>query len=700
MFAGARRTLLAVFAAYAVSAAAPAAPAQPSHASAQPDFAQQIVALRAASYLQPRTALQQLEKLKADTGTLSPAQQGQVLEVAANAELWLHDSDAGLKLAAQLEQLGREQHDLVLVAKGMLGRAYILSQKIHDAPTARYLFNEANELAATTSDPYVQAKALVSLGLLATEDGDAATGLPLVERAVGLAREADDRDALLMALRARANALASAAQFKVAFDTVDELKLLAKRRGLPIQHVRAWLTESEIAARAGRAERGRGALREAVALLQSLKAAECLPRVMVKLAEAEMRAGNVGRAQALSMDARSMAAAREDRDAVASADFVLGLAQIRLHQMVAGERSAKQALAYFRKDERYVSMLLDYGQALGLAGDRDSALKVYDDAGRTLLALAKRDKELARESVIAAAEVQKKISENETLNRENAIKRKELQSERELKTMWWALTIACTVGLMAAALLYRRVRVSNRTLRALNTTLYEQSTSDALTGLRNRNFFYQRAAGLFEPPGAGAQARMGAFFLMDIDRFKSINDTWGHAVGDDVLRAVAGRLANSVRGADLLMRWGGEEFLVFVPDVGQAEACDFARRLLHAVHAEPVISGDLSIATSVSVGFALWPMRCDGTPLGWERLVHLADLALYQSKAGGRNRAHGVCGPDALTGAALAAMEQDLGQAAKDGVVDLICLCCDEPALHVQAAPVPVASAVPAPVNE
>jgi diguanylate cyclase (GGDEF)-like protein len=648
-------------------------------------FDRQIVALRAAAWLQPRTVLQDLERLKDTAGPLTPAQRGQALEVAANAEFLLQESGEGLKLAAQLEQLGHEQHDKVLVAKGLLERATILSKKMHDTPTARRLFQQAADIAAGTDDVLVRTRALVALGQFAAEDGEPEAGLPLAERALALARDADELEAMLIALRARASLLATLGSFEAAIDTVDELKLLAKRRGLPIQVARAWLTDSEIAVRAGRAERARAALRDAAALLRTMKAEECLPGVMVRLAEAEMRAGNVGRAQALSMDARAMAAARKDRDTVAASDFTLGLAQIRLHQAAAGQAAAQRALAYFRDDERYVTMLLDYGHAIALAGDRDGALKIYDDAGRTLLALSRRDKELARESVIAAAEIQKQASENDALNRENAGKQRELEGERKRKTLWWLLSIACSAGAVVTALLYRRIRVSNRSLRALNTTLYEQSTSDALTGLRNRNYFYQRAASLFGPPTAGSDARMGAFFLMDIDRFKSINDTWGHAVGDEVLKAVAARLAESVRGDDLLMRWGGEEFLVFVPDIDDVEACAFARRLLHAVHAAPVVTGDLSIATSVSVGFALWPMQCDGAQLGWQRQVHLADLALYLSKAGGRNRAHGVCGPQALTAAALAAMEQDLGQAARDGLVELPCIRCDEAALHPPA---------------
>jgi diguanylate cyclase (GGDEF)-like protein len=691
MFAGAKRTLLAL-AAWAACTAAAASTA-PVPVPAGGGFAQQIVALRAGAPLVPRTALQELERLKDTSGPLTPVQRGQALEVAANAEFWLQEPGETLKLAAQLEQLGREQHDDALVAAGLLERANILSKKMHDTPTARRLFEQAAAVAAATDDVFIRTRTLVALGQFSAEDGEPEAGLALAERALAQAREADDRDAMLIALRARAGLLATLRRFQDALDTVDESNLLAKKRGLPIQLARAWLTDSEIAMRAGRAERARAALRDAAALLRTIKAEECLPGVMVKLAEAEMRAGNVGRAQALSMDARAMAAARKDRDTVAAADFALGLAQIRLHQPAAGQHAAQQALTFFRDDERYVPMLLDYGHALALAGDRDGALKVYDDAGRTLLALSRRDKELARESVIAAAEIQKQASENEALNRENAGKQRELEQERKLKTLWWALSIVCAAGAVVTALLYRRIRVSNRSLRALNTTLYEQSTSDALTGLRNRNYFYQRAGDLFEPSTAGSSARTGAFFLMDIDRFKSINDTWGHAVGDEVLKTVAARLADSVRGDDLLMRWGGEEFLVFVPDIDDVEACAFARRLLHAVHATPVVTGELSIATSVSVGFAMWPMQCDGAQLGWERQVHLSDLALYLSKAGGRNRAHGVCGPQALTAAALAALEQDLGKAAQDGLVDLPCIRCDDAALHPPAA---AASTAPA----
>jgi hypothetical protein len=121
------------------------------------------------------------------SGPLTPAQRGQALEVAANAEFWLQESGEALKLAAQLEQLGRDQHDDVLVAKGLLDRATILSKKIHDTPMARRLIHQAAGIAAKHRPTRMSdTQALVALAQLSAEDGEPEAGLPLAERAVAL----------------------------------------------------------------------------------------------------------------------------------------------------------------------------------------------------------------------------------------------------------------------------------------------------------------------------------------------------------------------------------------------------------------------------------------------------------------------------------------------------------------------------------
>ena len=119
--------------------------------------------------------------------------------------------------------------------------------------------------------------------------------------------------------------------------------------------------------------------------------------------------------------------------------------------------------------------------------------------------------------------------------------------------------------------------------------------------------------------------------VVDVDRFKAVNDTFGHAVGDAVLRAVAVRLLTDLRDEDLAARWGGEEFLLMLPDIGDAAAV--AERLRAAVAAEPVRAEEQTVPVTASFGWATW----DGGESA-EALVARADAALYEAKQAGRDR--------------------------------------------------------------
>ena len=124
-------------------------------------------------------------------------------------------------------------------------------------------------------------------------------------------------------------------------------------------------------------------------------------------------------------------------------------------------------------------------------------------------------------------------------------------------------------------MLLRRVRAGNRQLAQANAQLAQLSESDALTGLANRRGFQaaMQAAPRIE----------GSMMLVDIDHFKRINDRWGHAAGDVVLVEVARRLRAALRDEDLIVRWGGEEFLLWLPVVSRDEAEVMAERILAAL---------------------------------------------------------------------------------------------------------------------
>ena len=126
-----------------------------------------------------------------------------------------------------------------------------------------------------------------------------------------------------------------------------------------------------------------------------------------------------------------------------------------------------------------------------------------------------------------------------------------------------------------------------------------------------------------------------AFF--DIDRFKSINDTYGHNAGDAVLRQVARLVADSIRASDRCGRYGGEEFMLILPETSPEEAVDVAEQLRRLVRETPLhIPGGLTTQASISIGIA----GGRGSELQAERLVDEADAAMYAAKSLGRNRTY------------------------------------------------------------
>ena len=161
---------------------------------------------------------------------------------------------------------------------------------------------------------------------------------------------------------------------------------------------------------------------------------------------------------------------------------------------------------------------------------------------------------------------------------------------------------------------------------------------DALTGLWNRAYAEPHLARLAESAAAARQPL--AVLMLDLDHFKAVNDRWGHPAGDAVLAEVARRLGTGLRVADLLARFGGEEFLIALPGAAPAQARAVAERLCAAVAAAPVRLPDGgALGVTVSIGVAqMAPGAAPDGPALARRLVAAADRALYRSKADGRAR--------------------------------------------------------------
>lgn len=180
----------------------------------------------------------------------------------------------------------------------------------------------------------------------------------------------------------------------------------------------------------------------------------------------------------------------------------------------------------------------------------------------------------------------------------------------------------------------RQKRESDR-IRARLADGLRLSVTDALTGLHNRRYALPALARIAER--AAETGRTFAVMLLDLDRFKAVNDTWGHAVGDLVLTEVAGRLRAGVRPLDLVARLGGEEFLVALPDVTVEQAHRLAERLRRQIYEEPVaLPQGGSIGVTISIGLAMGGTS-ETAPGAIEELLHRADRALFDAKRKGRN---------------------------------------------------------------
>ena len=179
----------------------------------------------------------------------------------------------------------------------------------------------------------------------------------------------------------------------------------------------------------------------------------------------------------------------------------------------------------------------------------------------------------------------------------------------------------------------RRKRYNDR-LRASVRETIELAVTDGLTGLHNRRYLDTHLKLLIDR--AVARGRPLSVCITDIDRFKTINDTYGHDAGDAVLREFSNRVRSAVRGADLACRYGGEEFVLVMPDTSSDMAAGVAERLRAIIEQDPFVVPEAGAALSVTASLGIASLLPAGDRP--ETLLKRADMALYEAKRSGRNR--------------------------------------------------------------
>ena len=266
---------------------------------------------------------------------------------------------------------------------------------------------------------------------------------------------------------------------------------------------------------------------------------------------------------------------------------------------------------------------------------------------------------------------------------------------------WWLVTL-CAVGLVLLLYLGLRLHRSRRGCRRLEALVEEQtvqlreaaerlqdlSLSDPLTGLRNRRYLREligaevaRVRRIHEdyrrhPEQAQAleKAFLG-FVLLDIDRFKEVNDSHGHEAGDALIRAYAERLGQTLRGEDAVIRWGGEEFLLVCREVSPESLLTLCRRVAAKLRESPFqLPGGPEIGCTSSVGFATFPfVPADPDLFGHETVINLADHAMYVGKRSGRDLVVGlVPGERPIDAEVREWVKRDLRRGVEEGYLRLL----------------------------
>ena len=270
-----------------------------------------------------------------------------------------------------------------------------------------------------------------------------------------------------------------------------------------------------------------------------------------------------------------------------------------------------------RKAQTYIE-LLDRVVGLARSGRRSEALAIVDSTHE------RRAIEDMRATLLAMTQVEQRDLESLRTGW-----RDKLASQRVFFYLVSAVGLFLLILASITAFTLRRMAARERVYRAELRILAQ---TDELTGLANRRetlSSLKRTLADAERTGRGV-----AFALLDIDHFKRVNDTYGHPVGDEVIRILADKAMASVRGGDLVGRIGGEEFAIVLPGADVAQAYAVCERLRERVHSTAIALEDgTELHITVSVGIA---RRFDGDSV--ESIIERADAALYQAKHGGRDQ--------------------------------------------------------------
>jgi diguanylate cyclase (GGDEF)-like protein len=625
----------------------------------------------------PTRALSDLEELAPDVERTSPAERHYYEALYGQALVAAGKGAAALQFADKLEREARHRDDNVSLAVAALVRGYV-EVLSGESVKASAFAKTAQKLLEGANDFYLEYWAAMTIGITARARGEAEEALENLQRALSSAESAESAyrqstahyqlSTLYLELKQPEKALeASKLAFRFAETSASAHAMVAARIG-----------ESSALQILGDRERELAAMEEALAIALKAKSKVDEGLALINLADIRLRRKEYS--EALDLSRRSLELAREfqDLESIAASKANVGFALFGLGRAAEGRHLADEAMAdYERRGARaeVASLSDEYSQYLEGSGDYRAALALERRARKLYDEIAAAAHQRSVLELQEKYEADKRRREIELLNRQNALKSAKLENRVLEQRIWWLLAGLFAVAFFVYTALYRKLRASNELLAVKNRELGVRSSLDPLTALYNRRYFQDFMREERKEPERRSTAEdamdIKALLLIDIDLFKQTNDRYGHSAGDTVLVAVAQRLRETLRETDMIVRWGGEEFLVFVPATHPDKLDEIATRVMHAIAAEPIDHQGSAIRVTASIGYAPVPLPPDNVVLSWERAINLVDMALYMAKVHGRNRAYGICRLHRSDDEALATIERDLEKAWEEGMVDM-----------------------------
>jgi diguanylate cyclase (GGDEF)-like protein len=629
----------------------------PSHADVAPetdsdgdiDRAEQLSSSDSAA------ALHLLDKIQSEASGAETEVQWLMVRGLAYADT--HDEEHVKPIIQRLHQLGRAEPSAE--AAGHIVQSWLFHQQdqIDRSDTELKLTGSQATLPA-----FERFRLGIMRGILAHSAGQYEAGLSSYEQALTLANEMHSVSRTIEAMLKLYALYIRSGNLDQAAAELKRARPLAEQSGDEQSLVEISSLDADLAEHRGDRSAQLSALLDAEARGEKVGSDKLMWEVTLDLSGRYLEDKNYAKALAYAKQSLIFARRTQRKGYEAVSLYNMGAAQIGLGQLAAGKQLAESAIQDVVASGNLMyaeTMLRDYLESLETAGDLRGALDVFhrDDKLREQLMTTAREKALLELS--AKFDDERRMRQIELLQRDNAIKSRDLQAQRLRQQM--IVMAATLIALTCGALAWGISRI-----RKVNARLLHSRQHDPLTGLRNRAYFNEHILAR-----RGDRPYVGCLLLLDLDRFKRINGTLGHAAGDAVLAAIGQRLSGALRDGDILMRWGGQQFLAMLGPMSQAELELAARRLLQAVRGEPVTHGGEAVSCTVSIGGGSFPLTGATINVSLDRAIALVAGALAQAKRRGYDRACLICVINADSEQELISINTGLEEAAVDHRVQI-----------------------------